>query len=41
MTDKQYGKLVKEHSPNSPLLRDCGFGYVCTFEKMKPVFHKI
>ena len=27
MTDKQYGKLVKEHSPNSTLLRDCGFAF--------------
>ena len=27
MTDKQYGKLVKEYSPNSPLLRDCGFAF--------------
>ena len=27
MTDKQYGKLVKQYSPNSPLLRDCGFAF--------------
>ena len=27
MTDKQYSKLVKQYSPNSPLLRDCGFAF--------------
>ena len=23
------------------LLRQCGFSYVCTFEKMRPIFHKL
>ena len=27
MTDKQYSRLVKEKSPNSPLLRDCLFAF--------------
>lgn len=27
MTDKQYGRLVKEMSPRSPLLRDCIFAF--------------
>ena len=27
MTDKQYSRLVKEKSPNSPLLRDCVFAF--------------
>ena len=27
MTDKQYSTLVKQYSPNSPLLRDCGFAF--------------
>ena len=27
MTDKQYSRLVKEMSPNSPLLRDCAFAF--------------
>lgn len=26
---------------NIELIRDIGFRYICTFEKMKPVFHKI
>ena len=35
MTDKQYSRLVKEKSPNSPLLRDCVYafaagGIICT-----------
>ena len=35
MTDKQYSRLVKEKSPNSPLLRDCAYafavgGIICT-----------
>ena len=27
MTDKQYSRLVKEMSPNSPLLRDCLYAF--------------
>ena len=27
MTDKQYSRLVKEKSPNSPLLKDCLFAF--------------
>lgn len=27
MTDKQYSRLVKEMSPNSPLLRDCLYSF--------------
>lgn len=37
-TPEYVGGYVRE---TQELLRDCGFGYVCTFEKMKPVFHKI
>ena len=28
MTEKQYGKLVQEHSPNSPIIKDCLFAFV-------------
>lgn len=36
MTDKQYGKLVQEKSPKSPILRDCACafavgGAICCF----------
>ena len=27
MTDKQYSRLVKEMSPNSPLLKDCAYAF--------------
>ena len=27
MTDKQYSRLVKEKSPNSPLLKDCAYAF--------------
>ena len=27
MTDKQYSRLVKEKSPNSPLLKDCVYAF--------------
>ena len=28
MTEKQYGKLVEEMSPNSPILRDCIWAFI-------------
>ncbi|MBQ3504670.1 MAG: stage V sporulation protein AC [Oscillospiraceae bacterium] len=28
MTEKQYGKLVQEHSPHSPIVKDCLFAFV-------------
>jgi len=28
MTEKQYGKLVQEHCPKSPIVRDCIFAFV-------------
>ena len=28
MTEKEYGKLVKEMSPNSPILKDCIWAFV-------------
>ena len=37
-TPEYVGGYVRE---TRELLRDCGFGYVCTCERMKPVFHKI
>jgi len=28
MTEKEYGKLVKEYSPASPIVRDCAFAFL-------------
>ncbi len=41
-TDAHTPEFVGGHvRETQELLRDCGFRYVCTFEKMRPVFHKI
>lgn len=41
-TDAHTPEFVGGHVRRTQeLLRDCGFGYVCTFEKMRPIFHKI
>lgn len=41
-TDAHTPEFVGAHvRETQELLRDCGFRYVCTFEKQKPVFHKI
>lgn len=37
-TPEYVGMLVRE---TQEMLADCGFSYVCTYEKRKPVFHKI
>lgn len=36
--DYQVGKAVAQCQE---LLRQCGFDYFCTYEKMKPIFHKL
>ena len=33
---KSYGKISKKE-----LLKELGFEYYCTFEKMKPIYHKL
>ena len=41
-TDAHTPEFVGTHvRETQELLKSCGFGYVCTFEKKKPVFHKI
>ena len=37
-TPKFVGMRARE---TQELLKSCGLNYVCTFEKKKPVFHKI
>ena len=41
-TDAHTPEFVGTHvRETQELLKSCGLGYVCTFEKKKPVFHKI